>query len=121
VSRLRSYPSEQRAATVISMEEQLRGRLAQISRANQRSDFVAMVQAYARLEEAVAFFNTIRVLPFDDAAANRYRELRRTYRRIGANDLRVAAIALSVDGVVVTANTSDFNPIQGLAIEDWSV
>ena len=120
-SRLRACPSEQRAVTVISMEEQLRGRLAQISRANPRSDFAAMVQAYARLEEAVTFFSTVRVLSFDDAAANRYRQLRRDHRRIGANDLRIAAIALSVNGVVVTANVADFSPIQGLEIEDWSV
>lgn len=120
VNRLRSFPPTQRAVTVISMEEQLRGRLAQIARANQRSDRSAMVAAYGRLAEAVTFFNTVRVLPFDEEAASRYLQLRQTHRRIGTNDLRIAAIALSVDGVVVTANMGDFSPIHGLITEDWS-
>ena len=63
ISRLQSFPSDQRAVTVITMEEQLRGRLAQIARANQKSDLQAMTYAYAKLEEAVAFFHTVRVLP----------------------------------------------------------
>ena len=120
VNRLQSFPPTQRAVTVISMEEQLRGRLAQIARANPRADISAMVDAYARMEEAVVFFRTVRVLPFDEAAANRYLQLRQTYRRLGTNDLRIAAIALSVNGVVVTANVPDFRQIQGLDIEDWS-
>ena len=105
ISRLRSYPSEQRAVTVISMEEQLRGRLLQISGANQRLNFARLIQAYTRLEEAVSFFNMVRVLSFDEAAVNRYRQLRKTHRRIGTNDLRIAAITLEV---------------KGLEIEDWS-
>ena len=120
ISRLRSYPSEQRAVTVISMEEQLRGRLAQVSRANQNSDFAILIQAYARLEEAVSFFNMVRVLSFEESAVNRHRQLRKIHRRIGTNDLRIAAIALEANGVVVTANVSDFRPIQELEIEDWS-
>lgn len=47
VSRLQSFPLDQRAVTVITMEEQLRGRLAQIAKANQRSDLSAMTYAYA--------------------------------------------------------------------------
>lgn len=121
VSQLQSFPPDKRAVTVITMEEQLRGRLAQIAKANQSSDLSAMTYAYAKLEEAVAFFHTMRVLSFDQVAANHYIQLRRTYRRIGTNHLRIAAIALSVNGVVVTANVADFRPIQGLEIEDWSV
>ena len=121
VSRLQSFPPDKRAITIITMDEQLRGRLAQIAKANQKSDMVAMTHAYAKLEEAVTFFHTVRVLPFNQVAANHYLRLRRTYRRVGTNDLRIAAIALSVNGVVVTANVADFRPIQGLEIEDWSV
>ena len=119
VTRLQSLPSSQRAVAVITMEEQFRGRLAQIARANQRSDVSAIVSAYARLAEAVTFFNAVRVLPF--AATNHYFQLKKTYRRIGVNDLRIAAIALCVNGVLVTTNVADFRPIQGLEIDDWSV
>jgi tRNA(fMet)-specific endonuclease VapC len=121
VSRLKSFLPDKRAVTVITMEEQLRGRIAQIAKANQKSDLSAMIYAYAKLEEAVAFFHTVQVLSFNQVAANHYIQLRRTYRRIGTNDLRIAAIALSINGVIVTANVADFRPIQGLEIEDWSV
>ena len=53
-------------------------------------------------------------------------QLRKTHRRIGTNDLRIAAITLEVNGVVAefarirAANVADFRPIQGLEIEDWS-
>ncbi|MBI1925897.1 type II toxin-antitoxin system VapC family toxin [Candidatus Poribacteria bacterium] len=69
----------------------------------------------------MTFFNAVRILPFDEAATNHYFQLKKTYRRIGVNDLRIAAIALCVNGVLVTTNVADFRPIQGLEIEDWSV
>ncbi|WRH67351.1 MAG: hypothetical protein RSE13_02710 [Planktothrix sp. GU0601_MAG3] len=36
------------------------------------------------------------------------------------NDLRIAAIALSVNGVMVTANKRDFSLIPDLVIENWT-
>ncbi len=69
-SRLRALPPEQRAIPVVTVEEQMRGRLSQITRANQKGGRNAIVQAYARLEEALTFFHTVWVLPFDEAAAD---------------------------------------------------
>lgn len=56
--------------------------------------------------------------------AQRYGALRASLetdgRRIGANDLWIAAHALALGLIVVTGNTSEFNRVDGLSIEDWT-
>lgn len=63
------------------------------------------------------------VLPFDDAAARRYGELRAELERRGTPldeaDLRVAAIALARNLAVVTGNARHFRRVPGLAVENW--
>jgi tRNA(fMet)-specific endonuclease VapC len=61
--------------------------------------------------------------PFDDAAAEKYaqirRDLERAGQRIGAHDLEIAAIAVARQLTLVTHNVSEFSRVSGLVWEDW--
>ena len=50
----------------------------------------------------------------------RYAHLRSLHRRVGRMDLAIAAVVLDSGAVLVTRNRADFDPIEGLAIQDWS-
>jgi len=50
----------------------------------------------------------------------RYEDLRKSHRKHGKNDLRIAAIALENGGTLIPRNTIDFKEIPGLKIDDWS-
>ena len=85
-----------------------------------KSQRIAENQARLRL-----FFNDLPSLPFDDAAAEHFGEIRATLARqgkpIGPYDLQIAAIARAHGLVVVTHNTREFTRIPGLMIEDWQI
>jgi tRNA(fMet)-specific endonuclease VapC len=65
----------------------------------------------------------IAVLPFDEAAARVYGDLRARLETAGTTvsepDLRIAAITLSRGATLATGNTRHFEKIPGLAVEDW--
>ena len=103
--------------TIITVEEILRGWYTQIRRARQDEQ---LARAYEALQQTVEFVRGIQILPFDLPAIIRYQQLRTRHRRAGTNDLRIAAIVLEQEGVLVTRNISDFNEIAELQLENWS-
>lgn len=64
-----------------------------------------------------------RSLPFDDAAAEHYAQIRHDLEqmgeRIGPHDLLIAAICLAHGCALVTANTAEFHRVRGLQVQDW--
>jgi tRNA(fMet)-specific endonuclease VapC len=116
-ARVAATPPDRLAITIITVEEQLRGRLSQIRRA---APGLARIQAYARLREAVDYFKTVYILDFDDVANAIYESLRQQRIRIGTHDLHIAAIALAAGGVLVTRNQADFGQVPGLILQDWT-
>lgn len=59
--------------------------------------------------------------PFPLAAVQRFEQLRSLRLNIGSMDLRLAAIALEEQRIVVTRNVRDFSRVPGVQTEDWSV
>jgi tRNA(fMet)-specific endonuclease VapC len=104
------------AISVVTIEEQLRGWLAAI--AKERSAR-RQVGPYRELAGLFEFFAEFLIAPFDDNAADRFDELRPAHRRMGTMDLKIAAIALVNDALLVSANQRDFNRLPGLRIENW--
>jgi tRNA(fMet)-specific endonuclease VapC len=102
--------------TVVSLEEQMRGWLAEIKRRKKVQDLVPI---YGKLAELVAFYNDWRIIPFDDAAASLYVEMRSAKIRVAAQDLKIACIARANDALLLSANLTDFQQVPGLRVEDW--
>jgi tRNA(fMet)-specific endonuclease VapC len=65
----------------------------------------------------------LEILPFEapaDAAYARIRHaLEKSGRPIGPNDLLIAAHAIAVGAVLVTANASEFGRVRGLQVANW--
>jgi tRNA(fMet)-specific endonuclease VapC len=116
--RLQAVPAPQIAISVVSVEEMLQGRLAQVRRAATGED---RIRAYAWLDKTLTFFRDFRVLPFDAQAERRYANLAARRLRIGAQDLKIAAVALNYGAVLVTRNRRDFERIAELVLEDWTI
>ncbi len=77
-------------------------------------------EAYANLYETFLFYRRAICLPLDQAASAIFDRLGPQKLRIGVNDVAIAAITLSVGGVLITRNFADFERVPGLPIEDWT-
>jgi len=91
-TRLRHVSPSDLSTTIINVEEQMRGWLAVIGRSKRVQQEIG---AYRHLYALLAFFGAIPILEFDEPAAERYLQLRRSHLRLGSMDLKIAAIAIS--------------------------
>jgi tRNA(fMet)-specific endonuclease VapC len=118
INRLSLANAKNLAVTVISLEEQMYGRLSEIKKA---TSAISLITAYSRLEITLDYFKSVQVLPFDQNAHTSFEGLIRQKLRVGTQDLRIAAIALSVNGIVVTRNQKDFGKVPNLQVENLAV
>ena len=118
LERIKKINNEHIAVTVITVQEQMRGWMNVINRYGNTD---SLIWSYQGLFDAVKFFYTINILNFDQAVYDIYLKLKSQKRRIGTQDLRIASIALSVDGIVVTRNQKDFGQVPNLGLEDWTI
>ena len=77
--------------------------------------------AYTRLWDTLDDFKFLNILKFDHNAYTVYTEFRRQRIRIGTQDLRIAAIVLANNAILVTRNYRDFSQVPGLVQEDWTI
>ena len=116
IYRLQQVEPTAVATTVITMYEQLRGRLAAI---NRKQNDESLQLAFQRLQITHRYFCQVQVVPFTETTSARYAQLVQQNIRIGTQDLRIAALALAHTAVLVTSNRRDFDKVPGLVIEDW--
>jgi tRNA(fMet)-specific endonuclease VapC len=105
--------------SVVTVEEQLRGRLAVIAQSSQAPH--CLIPAYLDLEQTLAYFQAWQVLSLTDEDYRTFLLLRQKGIRISTRDLRIAASALARRLIVITSNVSDFSQVPGLMVEDWTV
>ena len=94
----------------------MRGWLAAI--AKERSA-LRQVLGYRELALLFEFYQEFEIVPFDDAAAQQFDDLRRQKLRIGTMDLKIAATALVNHALLLSANRTDFERVPGLRVENW--
>ena len=104
------------AIPVVAVEEQLRAWLAQIHRVG---DVRRQVQPYRRLVRLIEVLAEWEIAPWSEQAADEFARLRRARVRIGTQDLKIAALALASDALLLSANLRDFDRVPGLRVEDW--
>ena len=92
-----------------------------------KAELIYGARASARIDSNLtkldAFFAPFDSPAFDDGAAVHYGALRALLRAqgnpIGANDMMIAAIAMSRDLTLVTRNDTEFRRIAGLRVVTW--
>jgi tRNA(fMet)-specific endonuclease VapC len=116
LARMRASPDQQIGTSIISVEEQWRGWFAVIAR---HRSVRRQVKPYKELVSLHEFLGGWTVMPFDDAGAERFEQLRADGVNIGSMDLKIASIALVHDALVLSANLRDFKKVPGLRVENW--
>lgn len=107
---------EDAAITAITVEEGMRGWLAEIRR---QTDPARQTAAYDHLVRQVELFSAWVILPWDQEAVEALNRLRAQGVRVGTQDLKIAAIALAHDALLLTRNAVDFAKVPGLRFENW--
>ena len=117
LANLSRVPASEIVITVISVAEQLQGRLSAIQQARNEME---TSRRFRYLVQAVEYFRSLQILPYDEPSAVQFERLRSERLRIGTQDLRIASIALRNHAIVVTRNSRDFSKVPGLQLSDWS-
>jgi tRNA(fMet)-specific endonuclease VapC len=115
-TRMAGSADQNFATTVITVEEQMRGWLTEIKRSR---TVVEEIDAYDQLAGMVQFFTRWQIVRYDEPAADHFERLRQQKVRIGTMDLKIAAIALANDALLLSANRRDYEKVPGLRVENW--
>lgn len=117
VKRFNAMPRDEMiGTTIVTKIEMLRGRFDYALKAATAEE---LLKAYKLLDDSEARLEELYIAPFDQAAADNFRRLHKSHRRMGRADLLIACICLAQGAIVVTRNVKDFRAIPNLRIENW--
>lgn len=110
------------AISIVTVQELFNGWVVKINATRSVED---VVRLYGKLSRTVTLFGRVRVLDFDQKAGDMFNVLLKENPTLSKQrlqkDMRIAAIALVNNAVVVTRNYRDFSQVPSLTIEDWSL
>jgi tRNA(fMet)-specific endonuclease VapC len=120
IARLSERPL-QTVTTIITVQEVFNGWVGELNQRDNTPEL--LLSKYRELSLAVELFRKVPVLEFDRGAFESYERLLRgevlLRKRRLQQDVRIAAIALSRNAIVVTRNQRDFALVPGLVLENW--
>jgi tRNA(fMet)-specific endonuclease VapC len=116
--RIDGQPPNSVAISAVTVDEVMRGRLAEIAR---HRGGAPLTDAYKHLVDSVRLMNGFPIVEFDASAEAEYQRLLFARLRVGTMDLRIAAVAIVNRLTVLTRNTRDFKRVLGLTVEDWTI
>jgi tRNA(fMet)-specific endonuclease VapC len=117
LQKLTRVDPTQVATSIISYEEQMRGWLSYTAKAQ---TIEKQVDAYRELKRQLTNYCAIPVIEFDLQAAQEFQRLKKLYTRLGTMDLKIASVVLANRTVLLTRNSSDFERVVGLSIDNWT-
>lgn len=116
--RIQQIDPSQIYITIITVQEQIKGRFKNIDEAKNSPKLIV---SYGWLQKTISDFNRLSILPFDEKAYLHYDRFRAQQLRVGSQDLRIAAITMANEGILVTRNRHDFKKIPNLSMIDWTL
>jgi tRNA(fMet)-specific endonuclease VapC len=118
VQRLHTLDDPHVGITIITKIEILRGRYDTVLKAATGSE---LLRAQDRLARTESLLSRLLIMPFDEASAAQFDQLRqrRGRRQIGRADVLIASIVLAHHATLVTRNVRHFQQIAGLTVVNW--
>lgn len=117
--RIRKFEPGEIGLTIITVDEDLTGWHTQLRKSSVVHRQSRLAAVYRKYTQSINLMKMFTVYSFTEPAMDRYKKLLRAGFNIGGNDLRIAAIALEFDLIVVTRNLQHFERIPELHIEVW--
>ena len=97
----------------------MRGRLAKLRQVETRKNRQEMTLAYQNLRITVEDFKNYPIFDFTTEANARYTQILQEKLKIGRQDQKIAAITISINGILLTRNERDFSKIPNLKLEQF--
>ena len=101
---------------IVVAEESIRGWFALLNREQPGHD---QLDTYFELKRSIDTLTHFDILGFDREAADIFVRLRRQLPRLGTMDLKIGAICLTHNCLLLSRNLKDFNHVPGLRVENW--
>ena len=104
------------ATSIVTVEEILRGQLAQISSSKSPG---RLIVTYGRAQNVFIELARWSIVAWDARAASLFEHLRAQRLGVSTMDLRIASIVLANDSTLLSRNLKDFERVPDLKVEDW--